>query len=133
MNLIEVVVERRSAQEARLKVGSQAITLPLDGAGDHLAEGRQATLGIRPRAFELANQPDASTLAATVDIIEPMGAETLLHLLADGNDLRAVVDRRVRVAVGAKVHVRLRRSQTHVFDADGVRLAIGAADRSIPA
>jgi multiple sugar transport system ATP-binding protein len=131
MNLIEALVEQRSATEARLKVGSQAVTLPLDG-GDHLAPGSQATLGIRPRAFELTDQPDARTLAATVDIIEPMGAETLLHLLADGNDLRAVVDRRVRVPVGAKVHVRLRRSQTHVFDADGVRLAIGAEQR-VPA
>ena len=66
------------------------------------------------------DRPDETTLTATVDIIEPMGAETLLHLLADGNELRAVVDRRVRVPVGAKVHVRLRRSQTHVFDAGGI-------------
>jgi multiple sugar transport system ATP-binding protein len=133
MNLIEALVEQRSASEARLKVGSQAISLPLDGAADHLAPGSQATLGIRPRAFELADQPDVSTLAATVDIIEPMGAETLLHLLADGNDLRAVVDRRVRVPVGAKVHVRLRRSQTHIFDADGVRLALGTPEQRVPA
>jgi multiple sugar transport system ATP-binding protein len=91
------------------------------------------TLGIRPRAFELIDQPDPTALAATVDIIEPMGAETLLHLVADGNDLRAVVDRRIRADVGAKVHVRLRRSQTHLFDADGNRVALPASEHKVPA
>jgi ABC-type sugar transport system ATPase subunit len=131
MNLIEAVVEQRTQHDAKLKAGSQRISLALEGAGDSLAEGSQVTLGIRPRAFELTDQPDQSALAATVDIIEPMGAETLLHLLADGNDMRAVVDRRVKVAVGAKVHVRLRRSQTHLFDEGGIRVAV--AERGFPA
>jgi ABC-type sugar transport system ATPase subunit len=126
MNLIEAVVEQRSEHDARLKAGSQQISLALNGAGGSLAEGSKVTLGIRPRAFELTDAPDPTALAATVDIIEPMGAETLLHLLADGNDMRAVVDRRVRVAVGAKVHVRLRRSQTHLFDQAGIRVALPA-------
>jgi multiple sugar transport system ATP-binding protein len=133
MNLIEAVVERRTEHEARLKAGSQQISLPVGSADDRLAQGSRVTLGIRPRAFELAERPDETTLAATVDIIEPMGAETLLHLLADGNDLRAVVDRRVQVPVGDQVHVRLRRSQTHLFDADGARLALAAAEERLPA
>jgi ABC-type sugar transport system ATPase subunit len=126
MNLIEAVVEQRTEHDARLKAGSQQINLALNGAGSSLAQGSQVTLGIRPRAFELIDEPDATALAATVDMIEPMGAETLLHLLADGNDMRAVVDRRVRVAVGDKVHVRLRRSQTHLFDQAGIRVALPA-------
>jgi len=137
MNLIEAVVEQRTEHDATLKAGSQQISLALNGAGDSLVEGSTVTLGIRPRAFELIDQPDPTALAATVDIIEPMGAETLLHLVADDNDLRAVVDRRVRVEVGAKVHVRLRRSQTHLFDADGNRVALpaeaSAPDSRVPA
>jgi multiple sugar transport system ATP-binding protein len=133
MNLIEAVVERRAEQAATLRAGGQQISLPVASADHHLAEGSKVTLGIRPRAFELADRPDETTLAATVDIIEPMGAETLLHLLADGHDLRAVVDRRVRVPVGAKVHVRLRHSQTHVFDAAGTRLSMPASEGRIPA
>jgi multiple sugar transport system ATP-binding protein len=132
MNLIEAVVERRAEQAATLRAGGQQISLPVASADNHLAEGSKVTLGIRPRAFELADRPDETTLAATVDIIEPMGAETLLHLLADGHDLRAVVDRRVRVPVGAKVHVRLRRSQTHVFDAAGTRISMPASEQRIP-
>jgi ABC-type sugar transport system ATPase subunit len=130
MNLIEAVVEQRTEHDARLKAGSQQISLALNGAGSSLAEGSRVTLGIRPRAFELIDEPDPTALAATVDMIEPMGAETLLHLLADGNDMRAVVDRRVRVAVGAQVHVRLRRSQTHLFDQAGIRVAVPAQETS---
>ena len=63
-------------------------------------------------------------------MVEPMGAETLLHLLADGRDLRAVVDRRVRVPVGATVHAHLRPSQTHIFDAQGRRIALARPSRS---
>ena len=57
-----------------------------------------------------------------------MGAETLLHLVADGRDLRAVVDRRVKPAIGERVHVRLRPSQVHIFDVAGVRIPIENAE-----
>jgi multiple sugar transport system ATP-binding protein len=133
MNLIEAVVEQRTEHAASLLAAGQRISLPAGSADDRLAAGSTVTLGIRPRAFELVDRPDETTLAATVDIIEPMGAETLLHLLAEGNELRAVVDRRVRVPVGAKVQVRLRHSQTHVFDASGVRLWTPVSEQRIPA
>ena len=48
-----------------------------------------------------------------------MGAETLIHLMEGGRDLRAVVDRRLAVSVGAEVHVRCRDDRAHVFDHAG--------------
>lgn len=133
MNLIEATIQQVDAQDARFTAGSQTITLPWGGDRLALPAGSAVTLGIRPRAFELVDEGDPTALTATVDIVEPMGAETLLHLLADGRDLRAVVDRRVRVAIGSTVHVRLRPSQTHVFDDGGLRVPIEAHDRRIPA
>jgi ABC-type sugar transport system ATPase subunit len=130
MNLIEATVDRVSSEQARFKTGSQEIALPLPDADLRLAQGAQVTIGIRPRAFELASEPEARTLTATVDIVEPMGAETLLHLVADGRDLRAVVDRRVKLAIGSQVHVRLRPSQVHIFDAAGARIPAESARRA---
>ena len=130
MNLIEAVVEGRHRARGEPHERPPARSAcRLAAPTTACAAGSTVTLGIRPRAFELADRPDETTLAATVDIIEPMGAETLLHLLADGNELRAVVDRRVRVPVGAKVQVRLRPSQTHIFDAER-HPAADAASRS---
>ena len=131
MNLIEATVERVSAEHARLKAGSQELMLPLHAPDGRLAPGASVTIGIRPRAFELASEPDARTLAATVDMIEPMGAETLLHLVADGRDLRAVVDRRINPAIGARVHIRPRPSQVHVFDAAGARIPVEATKEAM--
>jgi ABC-type sugar transport system ATPase subunit len=130
MNLIEATVAAVSASEARFTAGAQEIVLPLAGADRPLAPGSEVTIGIRPRAFELAAEPEARSLTATVDIIEPMGAETLLHLVADGRDMRAVVDRRIKPAIGSKVHVRLRPSQVHIFDGAGARLSIEPGQRA---
>jgi multiple sugar transport system ATP-binding protein len=133
MNLIEATVDRLSTDEVRFTSGSQHVSLPLSGAAARLGTGARVTLGIRPRAFELVAEPDATTLSATVDMVEPMGAETLLHLLADGRDLRAVVDRRVRVPVGSTVHAHLRPSQTHIFDEQGRRVAVQDQPERVPA
>jgi multiple sugar transport system ATP-binding protein len=130
MNLIEATVDWITSTDARFKAGSQEIALPLPDADQRLARGAQVTIGIRPRAFELASEPEARSLTATVDIIEPMGAETLLHLIADGRDLRAVVDRRVKPAIGSRVHVRLRPSQVHIFDTAGARIPAESARRA---
>jgi multiple sugar transport system ATP-binding protein len=130
MNLIEATVDWVSSENARFKAGSQEIALPLPNADLRLALGAQVTIGIRPRAFELASERGTHSLTATVDIIEPMGAETLLHLVADGREMRAVVDRRIRLATGARVHVRLRPSQVHIFDATGVRIPAESAHRA---
>jgi multiple sugar transport system ATP-binding protein len=124
MNLIEAAVDRVSSHDIRFKSGRQEVSLAIADADRHLRAGDRVTLGIRPRAFELASEGDAATLAARVDMVEPMGAEVLLHLLADGQDLRAVVGRDDRVAVGTTVHARLRPSQTHVFDDRGKRIAL---------
>jgi multiple sugar transport system ATP-binding protein len=129
MNLIEATVAAVSPDEARFNAGAQTIALPLHRADHRLAPGAAVTIGIRPRAFELASKPEERSLTATVDIIEPMGAETLLHLIADGRDMRAVVDRRIRPRLGAQVHLRLRPHQVHIFDAAGGRLTFEPAER----
>ena len=73
-------------------------------------------------AFELAAEPSDDTLTATADLIEPLGAETLIHLLDGERDLRVVVKRGAGVALGERAHLRCKPGQTHIFDADGRRL-----------
>ena len=62
------------------------------------------------------SEPRPDSLSAVVDLIEPMGHETLLHMLAGEQDLRVVVDHRVAVTPGETLHLRFSPSQTHVFD-----------------
>jgi ABC-type sugar transport system ATPase subunit len=102
--------------------GGQDVTLAVEPGVARLAPGTPVTLGIRPRGLEVVGAPDAASLTARVDLLEPMGPETLVHLVEDGQDLRVVVDHRLALEVGARVHLRVRPGQSHVFDRAGRRV-----------
>jgi multiple sugar transport system ATP-binding protein len=121
MNLVPAILIGPDGAGTRFRAGQQDVTLPVD-AGVALPPGSEVTVGIRPRSIEIATGAARDTLTATVDIVEPMGAETLLHLMENGQDLRAVVPRRVGVRPGERVQVRCRAGQVHVFDRSGARV-----------
>jgi ABC-type sugar transport system ATPase subunit len=122
MNLMDARYTGRDGVLARFKVDEQELRLPLDAAAAKLAEGTPLTLGIRPRAFDLASEPEADTLTADADLIEPMGAETLVHAVERGRDIRVVVNRRQRVVSGDRLHLRAKLGQVHLFGEDGRRI-----------
>jgi multiple sugar transport system ATP-binding protein len=80
--------------------------------------GRSLSLGVRPEDLHLANSadPSGSTFEATVDVVEPLGAEILLEIAAAGQALTA----RVEPSTAFKRHDRIRLSVTparlHFFD-----------------
>ena len=108
---------------ARFAVLGGALAATAPAAVRQLAPGSAVTLGIRPRSFLPASQDAPGALAATVDLIEPMGAEMLLHLVREGADLRCVVPHTTRIAAGETVGLCCKPGQLHVFDAAGVRVA----------
>jgi len=116
----------------RLKLCNQDITLPLASASASAAAAAAVagtagnggiTVGIRPRGFDLASESAGDTLSGQIDLIEPMGAETLLHLKTQAEELRVVTDRRAVRAHGAHVHIRPRAGQIHLFDAHGEKIS----------
>jgi ABC-type sugar transport system ATPase subunit len=117
MNLLPATLVGPVDGAGRFQIGAQQTTLPVEPAVARLAPGSPVTLGIRPRALDLVSDASPGSLAARVDLIEPMGAETLVHLVEDERELRVVVDHRVHVEPGSRVQVRARPGQVHVFDA----------------
>lgn len=107
----------------RVRIGDQELRLPLAALRERIAQGTPITLGIRPRAFDLLAEPEPGALAAEADIIEPLGAETLVHARDRGQDIRVVVDRRLRVTPGNRLHLRPKPGQVHLFGEDGRRLS----------
>jgi multiple sugar transport system ATP-binding protein len=78
------------------------------------------TVGIRPRAFTAQQKPDKNTLTVVTELIEPMGAETLIHArMHNGPEIRVVVPRDKRVKMGETLHLLPDPSQTHIFAEDG--------------
>lgn len=121
MNLIPATVEGL-ADDGRVVFaveGGQRVTLAVDPAVRRLPFGSKVTLGIRPRNLEVVHGAVDDGLSSRVDIVEPMGAETLAHLNDGRHDIRVVTDWRTPLAEGEQLHVRFQPGLTHVFDASG--------------
>jgi len=119
MNLIPAAVKSVDGGKARLTVGLEEIGLNVGGGASRLKSG-DVTIGIRPRALLPVSDTVADTLGAAVELVEPMGAETLVHARgAEGQDLRMVVPREMRFKIGEKVRLACDPTQTHLFDSNG--------------
>ena len=105
---------------ARFHLLGETISAAVEPAVLKLSHGSTVTLGVRPRSFLFVPPGSQDALNATVDLIEPMGAEMLLHMVERGTDLRCVVPHTTKVAIGQAIGLRCKPGQLHVFDSEGV-------------
>jgi ABC-type sugar transport system ATPase subunit len=119
MNLVKASLSGVSNGSAKVSLAGSKIEIDANPALAQL-KSPKITIGIRPRAFATAPRAGNDTIAATAELIEPMGAETLVHArTSDGADIRVVVPREKRVAIGAALHLKPDPRQTHFFGEDG--------------
>jgi multiple sugar transport system ATP-binding protein len=119
MNLVEAGISKASSGTAEFDIGPNALNITVNPAVQKLNAGK-VTIGIRPRAFTPQAKASRNTLTVVTELIEPMGAETLIHArLHDGPEIRAVVPREKRVKVGETLHLLPDPAQTHIFADDG--------------
>ncbi len=123
MNLLPATAMPEEDGAAGFRVGDQAFRPPPGRGAAMLKPGDGCTLGMRPRSLELRSEAGPGSLAAVVDLIEPMGAETLVHLTAAEADIRVVTPRGQRARIGERVHVACNPGKLHIFGSDGRRLA----------
>lgn len=93
-------------------IGDAAILL--DGYDGSVEHGRKATLGIRPEHICLDQQDG---LEATVDLDEPMGADSLVWLRFAGHPISARVEASKRYRAGDKVRIGFKPDTLSLFDA----------------
>ena len=119
MNLVEADLQAFGEGRASVMLGGAPLEIAADPAVSRLKPSK-VTVGIRPRAFTAVPEKSRDTIAAQAELIEPMGAETLIHArTASGGDIRVVVPREKRVKVGEALHLRPDPRQTHFFGEDG--------------
>ena len=119
MNLVEAELKSFSNGMASVVLAGQQVAIATDPAVSRLKPSK-VMIGIRPRAFSTVQDKAADTIDAQAELIEPMGAETLIHArTATGGDIRVVVPRDKRVKVGEALHLKPDPRQTHVFGEDG--------------
>jgi sn-glycerol 3-phosphate transport system ATP-binding protein len=83
--------------------------------------GREVLLGVRPEHLEPCAESDAAFVAA-VDLIEPLGADTLVHGTVEGARIVARLNGTQRVSEG-RLPLRFDPAHRHYFDAgSGARI-----------
>ncbi|MBI2887658.1 MAG: sn-glycerol-3-phosphate ABC transporter ATP-binding protein UgpC [Chloroflexi bacterium] len=86
------------------------------------AVGREVVVGVRPEEIRDAGSappgPRWGSFRARVDLVEPLGSEKLLHLIAQGQSLVARVDPRMPAAPGDELAFVVDPLQINLYDAE---------------
>jgi multiple sugar transport system ATP-binding protein len=100
----------------RLTESGRVITLPAPIA----ATTRGLILGMRPEDVDVARGlalPGQVDVPAVVEVVEPLGADTLVFTTMSGHPVVARVRPDVRPKPGAKLELRFNLGRAHLFDA----------------
>ncbi len=119
MNFIEVTSEQR---DGHWKLVGNSIELPVSAEhGAQLAThpGNHFWLGLRPEALAIAAPTaDGYGIPGVVDVVSPMGPNTLVYTLVEGASIVADVSSDIEPAEGANIKLTFEEDRTHVFDFD---------------
>ncbi len=119
MNLLDADLIGVEGQQATLALNGVKVLVRTDPAVAGLKPSK-IKIGVRPRAFSPVQEAGPQTIGAVAELIEPMGAETLIHArTSDGGDIRVVVPRERKVKIGEPLHLLPEAGQVHVFAEDG--------------
>jgi multiple sugar transport system ATP-binding protein len=130
MNLLEAqVVPRADGTGCQLRLASHCITpLPAQQSLLHERIGQKVLLGVRPQHLYLAATapPDArlsEPMQGQVDMVEPLGDHSDLHVLVDGQRVVVQLSAQVKVQEGEPLTLHLDLERLHLFDpVTGTRL-----------
>jgi len=119
MNLLKVARTSNGLELPPNQTGNAVSwNIPLNDIFSAAGMDANLILGIRPEHI-LINQNNTSipalSLPCKVDLVEPMGAETYLYLIANGHSLIARVDPTVKVDVGQTVTAHIPYAKFHLF------------------
>jgi multiple sugar transport system ATP-binding protein len=110
INLLEGVVERTSSGKA-VSVAGALLPLPEEAP---VNGGEKVIYGLRPEHFELASETDG--IQATVHLIEPNGADTLIIAKLADTEIRVLTKERPSLREGQPVFIRPAIGSVHLFD-----------------
>ena len=81
---------------------------------------RQILLGSRRRrSFEIVDNNDSDNFSGTIDLIENMGSEILVHIKINESTFRSVLSRSHRLNIGDTINLKPKEGQVHLFNKDG--------------
>jgi multiple sugar transport system ATP-binding protein len=96
-----------------------SLRIPLPAALAARGTGRRLKFGVRPENLRLARDHDADVaIDASVVLLEPLGAETLVTLQCGAAEMVARLPAEFRLPPGSAVTLHVNPSHFHLFDAE---------------
>jgi sn-glycerol 3-phosphate transport system ATP-binding protein len=80
---------------------------------------------LRPEHLELSTDGSGESVPLEIELVEPLGADTLVHGRLDGTDLTARLPGHASCSPGERLSLKIEPENLHLFDAEtGNRLPI---------
>jgi len=90
--------------------------------GMSLQAGRKVTIGVRPEHLT-PSAPSAASVVGAVEMVEALGADTLVHVAVGGRPVIARLPHGVPAVIGEPMSLAPRADRIYVFDTEtGARL-----------
>ena len=106
-------IDGRSMDDGRIQLdGSGVLIVPKAPAA-----GKKITVGIRPEHLT-PSKPSEANLVGSVEVIEALGADTLLHVAVAGRTIIARLPAGTPAEVGEPIALAADRDRIYMFDAD---------------
>ena len=119
MNFLKCQVFDEGGLKVRIATG-EVLAIPPQRFNRYAAyNGRPMTLGIRPEHMtetREAEKPGVQHMNAQVDVVEPMGMETMVHFYVDGEALTARIDPSVHAAPNETLPLAVDMNQMHLIE-----------------
>ncbi len=110
-----------------LRTSSFALPIP-ERLRPLIREGQKVVAGVRPEHVSHASKPadgGSVTVNAKVEVVEPIGHESIIYARAGSEPLVAIVDPRVTPRAGDDIEMRIDTDSLHVFDGGTEESVIG--------
>ncbi|PKA45152.1 ABC transporter ATP-binding protein [Rhizobium sullae] len=119
MNLLDAVIAKRGGGVKAVLTGNtgQSLSIP-DAFAKAAAEGQPIKLGLRPEIMSVRTGDGRETLDCAIELVEPLGAEALLHGKTDGHSFIAKAETLYsHHELNAVARLGIDTARIHVFDA----------------
>ncbi|TAM86130.1 MAG: ABC transporter ATP-binding protein [Candidimonas sp.] len=115
------------------RAAGQGFSLSLDAAALRAAGNNQTLcVGVRPEHLHLAHDDASSRLTGTVEVVEPLGAVTLIQARVGGATLTAQIPPIERVSMGDTVTLSCDADRLYLFDPKTESLLKGITLQAAP-
>jgi multiple sugar transport system ATP-binding protein len=120
MNFIPCTIEQNGNMRVRISPDIALSVPPAKAARYAGAKGRELLLGLRPEHITEPRRnggSESSTFTVALDVVEPMGMETMVYFSVNGTEICARVEPTAAKDAGAPMTLQANMEHMHLIDA----------------